>query len=264
MSLFRASPKDGVAWVTGASGGIGYALCVALAREGYTVVASARSVDKLEALTRESVGSGRIVAFPLDVTNEDAARATVERIEADLGPIAVAVLNAGTSLPAAGGRVQPALFERVYDVNIFGVVRCLAPAVEKMRARKRGQIAIVGSLTAYFGLPTTAAYGSTKSALNTIAEAMRFDLRKINIRIQIINPGFVETAMTRLNKFPMPALMQTDAAAARIVSGLKSGGFEVVFPRRLAWPMKLVRMLPHELRHWLLFRLSGWDKRNYG
>ena len=77
MSLFRASPKDGVAWVTGASGGIGYALCVALAREGYTVVASARSVDKLEALTRESVGSGRIVAFPLDVTNEDAARATV-------------------------------------------------------------------------------------------------------------------------------------------------------------------------------------------
>ncbi len=264
MSLFRASPEDGVAWVTGASGGIGYALCVALAREGYTVAASARSVDKLETLTKETVGKGRILAFPLDVTDEDAARSTVERIEAELGPIALAVLNAGTSLPAAGSRVQPALYERVYDVNIFGVVRCLAPVVEKMKARKRGQIAIVGSLTAYFGLPTTAAYGSTKSALNTIAEALRFDLRKINVRIQMINPGFVETAMTRLNKFPMPALMQTDAAAARMVSGLRSGGFEVVFPRRLAWPKKLVRMLPHGLRHELLFRLSGWNKKSWG
>lgn len=264
MPLFRASPKDGVAWVTGASGGIGYALCLALAREGYTVAASARSIDKLEQLAREPLDKGRIIAFPLDVTDEDAARATVERIEAEIGPIALAVLNAGTSLPAAGGRVQPALFERVYEVNIFGVVRCLAPVIEKMKARKRGQVAIVGSLTAYFGLPTTAAYGSTKSALNTIAEAMRFDLRKINVRIQIINPGFVETAMTRLNKFPMPALMQTDAAAARMVAGLRSGGFEVVFPRRLAWPMKVVRMLPHGLRHALLFHLSGWNKRNYG
>lgn len=261
MTSYRASPTDGIAWVTGASGGIGYALCLAMARAGYTVAASARSADKLEELAREPVGGGRIVAFPLDVTDEAAARQTVERIEAELGPIAVAVLNAGTSLPTGGVRVQPTAFERVYDVNVFGVVRCLAPVVERMKGRGKGQIAIVGSLTAYFGLPGATAYGSTKSAINTIAQSLRFDLHNMNIRIQIINPGFVDTAMTRLNRFPMPALMQVDAAADRIVKGLGSGGFEVTFPRRLAWPMKAIRLLPDSLLFPLLYRMTGWNKR---
>lgn len=264
MSLYRAAPSDGIAWVTGASGGIGHAVCLALARQGYTVAASARSEDKLAELTAEQVSPGRIVAFPADVTDEDGMRRTVERIEAELGPIALAVLNAGTSLPSQGDRIQPALFERIYDVNVFGVVRSLAPVIDSMKARRKGQVAIVGSLTAYFGLPTTAAYGATKSALNTMAESLRFDFEKMNIRIQIINPGFVDTPLTRKNKFPMPALIQTDSAARRIVDGIRSGGFEVTFPRRLAIPMKIIRLLPNALLYPLLNRITGWSKRPMG
>ncbi|MBP0440276.1 SDR family NAD(P)-dependent oxidoreductase [Tianweitania sediminis] len=261
MTKYRATPQDGTVWVTGASGGIGYALALALARAGYTVAASARSADRLDDLAKEAVAPGRIVPFPLDVTDEAKVRSVVERIEQELGPIALAVLNAGTSLPATGVRIQPPLYERVYDVNLFGVVRCMAPVVERMKARNKGQIAIVGSLTAYFGLPGTAAYGATKAALNAMAESLRFDFHTLDIRIQVINPGFVDTAMTRLNRFPMPGLMTPDAAAKRITSGLQDGGFEVTFPRRLAWPMKAVRLLPHAILFPLLFRLTRWGRR---
>ena len=261
MTLFRASPKDGVAWVTGASGGIGYALCVSLAKRGYIVAASARSEDKLRELASHSFKAGRIVAIPLDVTDEGAVRATVKRIETELGPIALAVFNAGTALPAPPARVQPPLFERIYAVNLFGVVNCLAPVIEAMKTRNKGQIAIVGSLTAYFGLPGVAAYGSTKAALNMIAQSLRFDLTKRNIRVQIVNPGFVKTAMTQYNKFPMPGLLTTDQAAQRMEHGLRKGGFEIAFPRRLAWPMKLFRLLPQSLRFAVIDRAARLEKR---
>src|SRR5262245_11960166 len=240
MELYRANPADGAAWVTGASSGIGRQLALDLAREGYRVAATARSRDKLNALADEAKAlKGSIVAFSCDVTDEQAMRETIGAIEAELGPVALAVFNAGNYYPARGYALETDSYTKSFQINVFGVVFGLVPLVERMRERGRGQVAIVGSATAYRGLPLASAYGSTKAALNYMAEALKFDFDKMNIRIQIINPGFIETPLTRNNKFAMPGLMRVTDASKRIVKGLTTGGFEVAFPISLTLMAKL-------------------------
>lgn len=262
MAIYRASPQDGVAWVTGASTGIGRALALALAREGYAVAATARSEDKLASLVGETGGlSGRIVPFPCDVIDRDQMCKTVARIEADLGPIALAVFNAGNFYSARGDALDVDNFIRSYQINLFGTIHGMVPVVERMRGREHGHIAIMGSVTGYGGIPISAAYGSSKAALNNMAESLKFDFDKMNIRIQVVNPGFVDTPLTRRSKLPMPALMDVGAAADRIAKGLRTGGFELTFPRRLTWPLKLVNLLPHPLYFALMNLAMGRRKR---
>jgi NAD(P)-dependent dehydrogenase (short-subunit alcohol dehydrogenase family) len=100
-----------------------------------------------------------------------------------------------------------------------------------MKARGRGQLAIVSSVTGYGGMPTSAAYGATKAALINMAESLKFDLDKFGVSIQVVNPGFVDTPATADNAFSMPALMQPDDAAARIAARAQvNGSFEITFP----------------------------------
>lgn len=262
MSLYRAIPSDGVAWITGASTGIGRQLAADLAKEGFTVAATARSADKLDALASETKNlKGRVVAFPCDVTDQRAVGEVVEKIEATLGPIVLAVFSAGNYFPARGEKLEIENFRKTYEINMFGVVNGIVPAVEHMKARGKGQIAIVSSASGYRGLPLASAYGASKAALISMAEALKFDFDKLNIRIQIINPGFVETPLTEGNKFKMPALIPVDAAARRIVDGLKSGGFEITFPRRFTWWLKVISILPYPIYFAIVNRFTGWKNR---
>jgi short-subunit dehydrogenase len=262
MTLYRATPSDGIAWITGASTGIGRQLALDLARRGYVVAATARSEDKLASLAEEAAGlMGRIVPFPRDVTDRGGMAALVAAIETELGPIALAVFNAGTYFPTRGEKLDAENFVKTYGINLFGVVNGLVPVVEGMKARGRGQVAIVGSVSGYGGLPLASAYGASKAAVNNMAQSLKFDFDKLNIRIQVINPGFVDTPLTEKNTFPMPGLMTVRDAARRIVDGLEKGGFEICFPRRLAWTLKLVNLLPHALYFPIMNRAMGWNKR---
>lgn len=262
MTLYRASPKDGVAWVTGGSTGIGRCVALDLAREGYAVAVTARATDELAQVAQDAADlPGRVVPFPCDVTDAEAMVDTVARIEAELGPIVLALFNAGNYFPTRGERLDVENFTRTYEVNVFGVVHGLVPVVRRMQERRRGQVAVVGSVSSYFGWPTTAAYGATKAALNNMAESLKFDLDKLNIRIQVFNPGFVDTPLTEKNAFPMPALMPADKASMRIVAGLRSGGFETTFPRRFTWFLKFVRLFPQPLVFAFINRATGWGKR---
>jgi short-subunit dehydrogenase len=262
MGLYRAKPEDGAAWVTGASSGIGLQLAIDLAREGYTVAATARNRDKLTELVAQGQGlKGRIVAFPCDVTDEQAMRNMVKAIEAQLGEITLAIFNAGEYLPARGDALESTNFIKSFEINVFGVVFGLVPILERMRERGRGHVAVMGSISAYGGLPRAAAYGATKAALNNMAQALKFDLDRMNVRIQIINPGFIDTPFTRNNRFAMPALMSVTRASELIVRGIKTGGFEVAFPRRLTLLLKLINMLPHSLYFAVLTWAMGRRKR---
>jgi short-subunit dehydrogenase len=143
----------------------------------------------------------------------------------------------------------------------MGEINCLIPLVERMREHGRGQVAFVASVTGYFGWPSTAAYGASKAALNNMAESLKFDLDKLNIRIQVINPGFVDTPLTQKNSFRMPALMPVDRAAERLARALSHGGFEVSFPRRFTWLVKTLRVLPQPLRFRFINWVTGWGRR---
>lgn len=262
MALYRARPHDGVAWITGASTGIGRALALELAGQGHTVAATARSAEKLEELVEKAKPlAGKILAFPGDVTVESDMADCVAAIEKDAGPITLAVFNAGNYFPTRGERLETGNFVRTYEINVFGVINGCVHAVNRMKRRRKGHVLFVASASGYGGLPLASAYGASKAAVINMAEALKFDFDKMNIRIQVVVPGFVETPLTEGNRFPMPALMQADDAARRIAKGIARGGFELSFPRRFTWWLKLVNLLPYPLYFEVMNRFMGWRKR---
>jgi NAD(P)-dependent dehydrogenase (short-subunit alcohol dehydrogenase family) len=259
---YRAKPADGVAWITGASSGIGRATARELARRGFTVAASARSADVLDTLAGEAKGQGgRIVGHPCDVTDAAAIERAVAAIELAHGPIALAFLNAGVAGQWRSGQIDVEDFRATFDVNVFGVLNGLAALLPRMRERRRGQIAVMASLAGYRGLPTGTAYGASKAAAIHLCESMKFDCNRWGVNLQLVDPGFVETSMTADKNFPMPFLMSGEEAARRIADGLASGGFEIAFPRRLVWISKFARILPYPLYFQVLTRAMARERR---
>ncbi|MFO1070187.1 MAG: SDR family NAD(P)-dependent oxidoreductase [Geminicoccaceae bacterium] len=243
-------------WLIGASTGIGRSLALRLARDGATVVASARSADRLQELAAEAP-AGRIVPWPVDVTDLAALRAAADGIEAAHGAIAVAVLNAGTHKPVSAAEFTVAGLRELMELNVFGVANALEVLMPRMIGRRSGQIAVVASVAGYRGLPTAAYYGASKAALINMAESLKFDLDRAGVKLQLIDPGFVRTPLTDRNEFSMPFLMEPDAAADRIARGLKGSGFEIAFPRRFVAILKLLRILPYRLYFALVGRGTG-------
>lgn len=229
------------AWITGASTGIGRETALILAKAGIRVAASARSAEKLTSLGEA------VRAYPLDVTDGAAVTETAERIERDLGPIDLAIFGAGTYAPVDVMAIDPADFSRMMATNYQGVVNGLAALSPRMIARRAGHISWIASVAGYNGLPKAAAYGPTKAALINLAESLYPEMKRLGVKISVINPGFVSTPMTANNDFPMPFLMTPEAAALRTVEGLRSGRFEIAYPTRFALILKLARLLPYPL-----------------
>ena len=251
---YRASPRDGVAWVTGASSGIGRGVALELARRGYIVAASARRADELRALALEAAGlAGRIEPAPVDVTDRRAMAACVAEIEARR-PIALAFLNAGGSFDDPLGDFGGDGFHKTFELNVFGVVNGLNPLMNAMKKRGRGQIAINGSIAGYGGLPGAGAYGPSKAAIISLAAGAKFSADRAGVTIQIVNPGFVRTPLTAANTHPMSGIIDCDDASRRICNGFERGGFEIAFPRRLAWLLKTLNLLPYGVYFALLSR----------
>jgi short-subunit dehydrogenase len=244
--MSAAPNSKGVAWVTGAGTGIGRALAKRLAEEGWVVAASARTARDLDSLAAEV--PGRITSFQLDVTDEKAAAETGALIESTLGPVDLAVLNAGAYFPTTATNFSVGNFRKTVDLNLMGVVNCMGPIVPGMVERRSGHIAVMGSQTAFVGLPTAASYGATKAALNSMAEAFKPDFDQYGVTITVINPGFVKTPATDKNRFPMPFLIGTDEAVDAIMRGLDAKRFSINFPWRMVASIRLLAALPQALR----------------
>jgi len=242
--MYRAHPNDGIAWVTGASSGIGRAVALELAGRGYGVAATSRRANELDSLAADS---RTIFSFPGDTTSRAAMAAMVSRVEAAHGPIALAFLNAGVYFVAELRGFSAEVVWRTFETNVGGTVNCLDPVLAAMARRGKGQIALTSSIAGYGGIARSAGYGSSKAALIYMAEALRLTYERSGITIQIVNPGFVSTAMTAQNDFKMPFIMHADRAAKIICDGFERGAFEILFPRRLAYTFKAMCLLPYAL-----------------
>jgi len=235
-------------WITGASSGIGAELAQLYAQAGNTVFVSARNQQTLAAMAALSNEyDGQIVALPLDVTDNDSVLAAFAQIEQHDSPLDLAILNAGYYEPVEFEALTLAHFEKTYDVNLLGVVRCLLPCLRYFSKNSQGHIAIVSSVSGFRGLPKAAAYGSSKAALINMAESLKPECNAHGIKLSLVNPGFVKSKLTDQNNFKMPFIMETPAAAQRIVRGLDSNAFELTFPKRFTYWLKLFRILPYRL-----------------
>ncbi|WP_366246922.1 SDR family NAD(P)-dependent oxidoreductase [Devosia sp. 67-54] len=245
----QSDVRHRVAWVTGAGSGIGHGLALRLARDGWRVAVSARTATDLDALAAESKA---IAAFPLDVTDEAGCARTTRRIEGELGPIELAVFNAGAYFPTTAEDFSVANFRKTVDVNLLGEVNCMAGVVPSMLARRSGHIVLMGSLTGFVGLPTAASYGATKAALNNMAQAFKPDFERFGITISVINPGFVKTPATDRNTFPMPFLIGVDEAVDHIMAGIARRQFDISFPWQMRAAIRLLQVLPN----WAKFAIT--------
>lgn len=244
-----------IVWITGASSGIGQALAFRLACGGATVAVSARSAQDLAGVA--SAMPERIHAFPLDVTDAAAVTATVAAIEERLGPIDLAVLNAGTHIPMSLDDFSARTARSLMEVNYMGVVHGLDALLPRLRRRGAGHVAVVASVAGYRGLPTAAAYGPTKAALINLCESLKPDCDRAGIRMTLISPGFVATPLTERNPFPMPDLIGAEEAADAIVAGLAGTAFEISFPKSFTRKVKMARCLPYRLYFTLVRKVTG-------
>lgn len=236
------------AWITGASSGIGRATALRLAAQGVRVAASARSEDGLADLAREAERQGgSITAFPLDVTDLEACRATVRRIEAEIGPIDLALFIAGTDVPMGGADFSAETAGTVMAVNYQGTANCLDAVLPALRERRHGRIGVMASVAGYRGFPGFAAYSPSKAALIALCESLHGDLRRDGIRLSVINPWFVRTRLTVGVRSPMPFAITPERAAREIVRGLQRDCFEILVPPEIAAQLKASRALPDAL-----------------
>lgn len=243
-------------WITGASSGIGAEMAHQYAKAGHTVYASARNQGTLNAMQQSSAAyKGSIIALPLDVTDNDSVMQAFKTIESSDEALNLAILNAGYYEPVEFSELTLEHFEKTYDVNLRGVVRCLLPAMKYFSHNNSGHIAIVSSVSGFRGLPKAAAYGSSKAALINLAESLKPECNAHSIKLTLINPGFIKSKLTDQNEFEMPFIMETEDAAQRIIDGLETNAFELTFPRRFTYWLKLLRILPYRVYFLVTSRL---------
>jgi len=234
-------------WITGASTGIGKALAIKFAENGWNVAASARRESLLKELNNINEN---IHSYPLDVTKIDDCKSTAQQIIKKLGQINICVFGTGMHDPKSEKKFNLEKIRKIMEVNFFGTMNSINSIYDYFSDKKEGQISIISSVAGYRGLPAAGAYCSSKSALTSFAESLYFDMKRKNVKVSVISPGFIKTPMTDQNDFPMPMIRSAEYAADKIYLGLlKKKGFEIHFPKSFTFIMKITQILPN----WLYF-----------
>jgi len=228
-------------WLIGASDGLGAALAERLSRAGAEVILSARSAEPLQALSDRLPGASRVQV--LDVADAD----SLARAAEEIGEIDGLVYLAGVYWPMSATDWDAERATAMADINFTGLVRALGVAVPQMIERESGHIVITGSLSGFRGLPGAIGYAASKAGTMALAESLYADLRKTNVDVQLVNPGFIRTRLTEKNKFAMPFIMEPEDAARIMFEHMGTDRFKTSFPRLFSWLFRLSQFLPDSL-----------------
>ena len=244
-----------VIWITGASSGIGRALALKFANEGWIVAASARRENLLQDLNKEN---SNIHSFPLDVTNIDQCKSVFKNIIEKFNDVEISIFGTGIHDPKSEKEFNLDKIREIMEVNYFGTMNSINSVYDYYKNRKSGQISIISSIAGYRGLPAAGAYCASKSALTSFTESLYFEMRKKNVRVSLISPGFIKTPMTDQNDFPMPMIKSPEFAGNKIYLGLvKEKNFEIHFPKAFTYLMKIIQILPN----WLYFGVINFGNK---
>lgn len=228
--------------ITGASSGIGEALALEYAENGIILYLSGRDRERLNAVKSKCIEKGADAHEKIiDVTNENEMSDWIK----NLGHIDLVIANAGIGKSLKYQYDLGHHTKEIFDVNVGGVFNTVHPAIEKMKERNKGQIALISSLAGYRGMPSAPIYSTSKVTVKAYGEALRGFYHNHGIEINVVCPGFVRSRITDKNNFPMPFFMEAPRAAKIIRKGLEKNKGLIAFP----WQMRLalgsaVRLLP--------------------
>ena len=240
--------------ITGASSGIGEAIALDYARPGAALALTGRDPERLETVASACRAKGATVfAETIDVVERERFADWLKAFD-DAHPVDLILANAGISVDKDNSSIDDfAVIRRTFDVNVFGVLNTVEPLLDRMIARRRGQIAVVSSLAGFIGLPYSASYNASKAAVRVWGESLRYVLKKHGIGVRVICPGFVVSRMTANAPFPMPFLMSSARASAIIRRGLANNRARIAFPIGTKAAVWLGSVLP-----------GGWTARLMG
>ena len=194
---------------------------------------------------------GTVATYPLDVTDVQATRAAAQDFVARYGPPDLVIANAGVGIGTNGDDLADiAKLERVLAVNMTGMAITLAAFAPAMRQAGRGTLAGIASVASFRGMPGNGAYCASKAAALAWLESLRVELRGTGVSVVCVCPGYIDTPMTRVNRFPMPFIIGADDAARRIARAIAARRRVAVIP----WPMAIVALMLRAMPGWLFDR----------
>ena len=225
-------------WIIGASSGIGRALAVELSRQGATLALSARSEGKLQALNTEL--GGKHYVFPLDVVDVNNFVQIAKAVQEKFSQLDSAIFMAAIYDPASLTKIDIETTHQMVSINLNGTFNAVHAILPILKAQGNGQIALCGSVAGYRGLPNGQSYSATKAAVINLAESLHAE--EPDLDIKVINPGFVRTPLTDKNDFKMPMMIEASEAAQIISKELLTKKFEIHFPKKFTFFMKLLKL----------------------
>lgn len=228
--------------ITGASSGIGQALAEKYAAPGVTLFLTGRNVERLANVAANCQGKGAdVVTGVIEVEDAKTLRIWMEGCDRK-APLDLVIANAGIS--NSGQKSSEEYERKIFNINVFGVLNTVYPAIDLMRPRKKGQIVIVSSLSAMHGFVSRPAYCASKAAVKVYGEALRNVLKSDSIEVNVICPGFIKTPLTDKNQHNMPFIMSVDKAVNIITKRLAKNQGLIAFPKRLYGLLWLLRLMP--------------------
>ncbi|MEN9367935.1 MAG: hypothetical protein RL489_2293 [Pseudomonadota bacterium] len=243
-------------FITGASSGIGRALAEAYAARGWRLALVARRAEAIQAwLDEAGIGPEQVQVHAADVRDREAIVAAGMRCLIEQGLPDVVIANAGISVGIdTAEREDLAVLEDLYATNVVGMAATFHPFIRPMRLARRGTLVGIASVAAIRGLPGHGGYCGSKAAVVSYCESLRIELRSDGIRVVTLLPGFVDTPLTRGNRYAMPFLLSPREFARRALPVIDRGRRHAVIP----WPMGVLTVL----MRWLPRRL--WDRLTAG
>ncbi|MCI0449149.1 MAG: SDR family NAD(P)-dependent oxidoreductase [Chlorobi bacterium] len=232
--------------IFGASQGIGKALAFEYAKHGCNLVLLSRNENSLMKITEKINSSGGKCFYKkCDVTIKDDVKTSIEFALSSLANIDLAIVNSGLGGPNWMDEFSSSDYIKSFEVNTFGIAYALEILIPIMKKQGYGTIAGVTSLADVRGYGGSSSYSSSKAAASILLEAARVELKKDNIKVITVRPGFVKTAMTDKNEFKMPFLMQPEKAAGKIYRGIEKGKSVVQFPWTIVLGTRIVKIIPN-------------------
>ena len=248
-------------WITGGSSGIGFAVAKKFLDKNWCAIISSSNKKKLDhavsKLNSENKNN-KLFSIVCDITNYQDVNNTVSEIEKNISPINLALLSAAAYSPNKTQDFDIKNYELLINVNLKGTLNCIDVLKNYMKGRD-DHISVISSPVGFRGMPTAGAYGMTKAAQLNLLESLYFDFKKFNIKVSVINPGFIDTDSTKLNSFKMPMLKSPEYAAEKIYRGLTGKyKFEIFFPYILVFCVKIMRVLPLKIYSFIWKRLGNF------
>ncbi|MFA6409937.1 MAG: SDR family NAD(P)-dependent oxidoreductase [Gammaproteobacteria bacterium] len=228
--------------ITGASSGIGASLAESYAKEGVFLALTGRNMARLEDVAERCRKLGaEVIVSGIDVRDKEKLCDWIFACD-KIRKLDLVIANAGIS--NAGRETKEEFDREIFAINFDGALNTVYPALKLMRERKCGQIAIISSLAAFHGFPRSPAYSASKAAVKTFGEALRNRVKKDNVKINVVCPGFVRTPLTDKNPYFMPFIMSPEKAAKIIQHGLEKNKGLIAFPKRFYFVIWVLRLFP--------------------